>query len=188
MLRSRYLIFALLGTVIAGLYFLDTRRLVAQSRLDQISDALSNGQISAARVLFCSQGMSHRNGVQLDDLLRLSRDQKNETASDGLCAVRDIASIQSSADVESKKTLVNLASHMRATLVFPFGFYQYEPKLVVLLYGRSEHEIFAVYFYSGGMGGGIGRVADDHGLLHSQDIVPVIFSGTSLYKYITSRI
>ncbi len=82
----------------------------------------------------------------------------------------------------------NLALRLRTTFVFPFSKYQYEPKVAVLFYGRCGHAIHVVYFYSGGMGGGIGRVVVYDGILHVEAIVPVVFLATTLYRTIVDQL
>ncbi len=86
MLQARHLVLVLCGIVVVAIYYLDTRHLVAQSRFEEVAEALESNRVKTVKVLFCSEAMSHRSGVQIDDLLSLAT--VHEAPPNSLCSVR----------------------------------------------------------------------------------------------------
>ena len=184
----RLIVICLVMLFVAAFYWLDTRRVEAQARIDRIAFALYSHQIWKAEIIYCDIGLVAESYREFSDLLDSTKAGSSIQPKER-CAKKVLFQTNEPSQVSDElKVSQELVQVLKNVYVYPFTRYAPDNKIAILLYHRSGREVTAISIDDRGMGGSLRKAIYYNNEFLGGDEFPILYIGYSLYDYLKKQL
>lgn len=183
------LAFVLTLVIVIAIYWVDSMRLEAQSRINSIHSAIENKEITKFEILFCSSKFSEPlNPKTFDEFYKTATENSANREEGENCSITRMSTEDFPGEsYKFQLRLREIIEVIKKATLLPNVDSSFNPRLGILFYSKSGKEVFVVLASGNEISGSFGRMIDFNGTLLGGNWVNVLFATQNPFKQVLEK-